>query len=66
MAFIVGFMWFWGEREKDRDITADLKEEGRAEEKVLLSVHTLFLLPQKTRTGVQMAGCDVTPTNRRN
>jgi hypothetical protein len=53
------------EKEKD-DITTDLKEEERTEEKVLVDVHTLFLLPQKTRTGVQMADYDVTPTNRRN
>lgn len=60
-------MWFWDEREKEGGyITTDLKEEERTEEKVLLDVHTLFLLPQKTRTGVQMADYDVTPTNRRN
>jgi hypothetical protein len=30
MAFIVGFMWFWEEREKERDeITTDFKEGER-------------------------------------
>jgi hypothetical protein len=67
MAFIVGFMWFRDEGEKERDdITTDLKEEERTEEEVLLEVRTLCLLPHKTRTGVQMADYDVTPTNRRN
>jgi hypothetical protein len=30
MAFTVGFMWFWEEREKERDeITTDFKERER-------------------------------------